>query len=320
MPLSAERKAEYFERMKDLLGSYTKCFAVGVDNVGSLQLQKTRHALRGKAEVLMGKNTMMRKIIKNYLEANPGHPFGNLLPVVAGNIGFVFTNAPLPDVRDILEANRVPAPARVGAIAPCDVVVPAGPTDSGPEQTAFFQTLQIATKIVKGRIDITSPVDLLKNPSSLSLIMGICPDSFAGKFCLFIACYYSFFATGLAISPNFFFGPSTPLIITQHFAAPISDTTILFARFFAGAALSTLWAPFLIGVPFEKWAKLLMINNAGVTLTYTWGLFLVPASATHGGEMIPMMMWYSEYALGFALLAANFYVIKDVPKGPGDML
>ena len=126
-------------------------------------MQQIRLALREMDTViLMGKNTMMRKIIKNYLEANPGHPFGNLLPIVAGNIGFVFTNAPLPDVRDILEANRVPAPARVGAIAPCDVVVPAGPTDSGPEQTAFFQTLQIATKIVKGRIEITSPVDLLK--------------------------------------------------------------------------------------------------------------------------------------------------------------
>lgn len=163
MGMSKERKAWYFGRMEELINTYSKLFVVSVDNVGSNQMQQIRLALREMDTViLMGKNTMMRKIIKNYLEANPGHPFGNLLPVVAGNIGFVFTNAPLPDVRDILEANRVPAPARVGAIAPCDVVVPAGPTDSGPEQTAFFQTLQIATKIVKGRIEITSPVDLLK--------------------------------------------------------------------------------------------------------------------------------------------------------------
>jgi len=68
MPLSPERKKEYFERMKTLLSTYTKCFVVEVDNVGSNQLQKTRIGLRGKAEILMGKNTMMRKIIKEFVE------------------------------------------------------------------------------------------------------------------------------------------------------------------------------------------------------------------------------------------------------------
>ena len=87
--------------------------------------------------------------------------------------------------------------------------------------------------------------------------------------CLFIAAYYSFFATGLMLSPNFFFGPDTPFVITSHFATPFDDKTILFARFFAGTALSTLWAPWLIGIPYEKWAKVLLINNAFVTLTYT---------------------------------------------------
>ncbi|CAN0282083.1 unnamed protein product, partial [Hapterophycus canaliculatus] len=33
------------------------------DNVGSNQMAKIRFALRGSATVLMGKNTMMRKVI-----------------------------------------------------------------------------------------------------------------------------------------------------------------------------------------------------------------------------------------------------------------
>ena len=146
------------------------------------------------------------------------------------------------------------------------------------------------------------------------------PDSLAGKFCLFIAGYYSFFAFGLMISPNFFFGPDTPMVITSHFATVFDDKTILFARFFAGAALSTLWAPFLISVPYDKWCKILMINNTFVTLIYTWCLFFVDPALTHGGLFMPMMMWYSEYALGFGLLALNFYIIKDVPKTGSDML
>ena len=59
-------------------------------------------------------------------------------------------------------ANRVPAPARVGALAPVDVIVPAGPTGCDPGQTSFFQVLQIPTKIVKGQIEITNPVNLIK--------------------------------------------------------------------------------------------------------------------------------------------------------------
>lgn len=42
-------------------------------------------------------------------------------------------------IRDLLVANRVRAPARAGALAPLDVVVPAQNTGLGPEKTSFFQ-------------------------------------------------------------------------------------------------------------------------------------------------------------------------------------
>merc|ERR1712151_50678 len=161
MPLSPERKTEYFARMKDLMGTYSKCFAVEVDNVGSNQLQRTRIGLRGKAEILMGKNTMMRKIIREFCDENPDTQVAKLEPLVRGNIGFVFTNGDLGEVREVLESNVRPAPARVGAIAPINVVVPKGPTGCDPGQTAFFQTLQIGTKITKGQIEIVNDVDLI---------------------------------------------------------------------------------------------------------------------------------------------------------------
>lgn len=162
MPLTKERKGEYFEKMKGLLDTYSKVFVVQVDNVGSHQMQQTRLAMRGQAEILMGKNTLMRKIMKDFLDDHPNHPYAELLPKVKGNVGFVFTNGDLATVRDKILSNRVPAPARVGAIAPVDVTVPAGPTGCDPGQTSFFQTLQIATKINKGQIEITSAVNLLK--------------------------------------------------------------------------------------------------------------------------------------------------------------
>ena len=161
MPLSPERKTEYFERMKELLSTYSKCFVVEVDNVGSNQLQKTRQGLRGKGEILMGKNTMMRKVLKEYVEENPEAPQEALIEILRGNVGFVFTNGDLGEVRTILEENVRPAPARVGSLAPSDVVVPKGPTGCDPGQTAFFQTLQIATKIARGQIEIVNDITLI---------------------------------------------------------------------------------------------------------------------------------------------------------------
>jgi len=161
MPLSKERKEEYFEKLKELLTTYSTAFLIEVDNVGSYQLQSTRGELRGKPEVLMGKNTMMRKCIREYVEENPGSPVGQLESVCRGNIGFVFTNSDLAEIREILEKNVRPAPAKVGAVAPVDVIVPKGPTGCDPGQTAFFQTLQIATKITRGQIEMTADTHLI---------------------------------------------------------------------------------------------------------------------------------------------------------------
>jgi len=161
MPLSPERKTEYFEKMKELLQTYTKAFIVEVDNVGSSQLQNTRKALRGTAEVLMGKNTMMRKIIREFAKENPGTAVAQLEDQCRGNVGFVFTNGDLTEVRTVLETNVRPAPARVGAIAPIEVIVPKGPTGCDPGQTSFFQTLEIATKITKGQIEMTNDTYLI---------------------------------------------------------------------------------------------------------------------------------------------------------------
>ena len=64
-------------------------------------------------------------------------------------------------VDDMLLANKVRAPAKAGALAPLDVMVPAQNTGMGPEKTSFFQALNIATKITKGTIEITSDVHLI---------------------------------------------------------------------------------------------------------------------------------------------------------------
>ncbi|CAG8525964.1 12209_t:CDS:2, partial [Acaulospora colombiana] len=148
------KKAEYFNNLKALLEEYPSIFIVNVDNVGSNQMHQIRHALRGKAVILMGKNTMVRRALKVLISENPQHD--KLLPHVKGNIGFVFTNGDLKEIRDVR------APAKAGAIAPVDVIVPGGNTGMEPGKTSFFQALGVPTKIARGTIEIINDVHLVK--------------------------------------------------------------------------------------------------------------------------------------------------------------
>jgi large subunit ribosomal protein LP0 len=125
----------------------------------SHQMHQVRQALRGKGSILMGKNTMVRKAIKTYLADFP--QYEKFLPYVKGNVGFVFTSGDLKDVRDIIISNKIKAPAKAGALAPLDVIIPAGPTGMDPGKTSFFQALQIPTKIARGAIEISSDVHLV---------------------------------------------------------------------------------------------------------------------------------------------------------------
>jgi len=157
---SSERKQAYFNKLVKLLDEYPKIFIVIADNVGSAHMQSIRKALRGKAVVLMGKNTMIRKAIRGHLQNNAS--LEALLPAIKGNIGFIFTKGDLTEIKKIIIDNKVSAPAKAGAIAPSDVVVAAGNTGLEPTQTSFLQALNIPSKITRGQIEITNDIPLIK--------------------------------------------------------------------------------------------------------------------------------------------------------------
>lgn len=148
------RKNAYWAKLNSALDEYKNMLIIGVDFVGSNQMQQVRKTLRGKGIVLMGKNTIIRKVLRERAEKNPA--WESLLPYIFGNIGFVFTNGDLNELRKVVTSNKVPASAKTGVVAPIDVIIPPGPTGLDPGQTSFFQTLNIGTKIVKGSIEMTS--------------------------------------------------------------------------------------------------------------------------------------------------------------------
>mmetsp|Transcript_3092 Transcript_3092/g.19039 ORF Transcript_3092/g.19039 Transcript_3092/m.19039 type:complete len:309 (+) Transcript_3092:354-1280(+) len=148
------KKEQYDRRLCGYLEKYTEAFLVHADNVGSRLFQDIRRALRPKSVIMMGKNTMMKRSIRLYCERTGDDKWLALVPLLVGNVGIVFTEGNLYDVRDEIKKYTVGAPAKVGAVAPCSVTIPAGPTGMDPSQTTFFQMLNIPTKINKGSIEI----------------------------------------------------------------------------------------------------------------------------------------------------------------------
>lgn len=159
------KKIKYARRLNQLLDEYKSILIIGIDNVGSSQMQSVRMELRQCGGVmLMGKNTMIRSVIKKRKDPK----LNNLLPAVKMNIGFIFTNGDLSALRKLVTENKVPAAAKAGTFAPVDVKVPPGPTGMDPGQTGFFQALGIATKIERGNITIIDEVHLISAGDKVS--------------------------------------------------------------------------------------------------------------------------------------------------------
>ena len=172
-----EKKDKYFQRVYDIFDKFTKALLVQCDNISARQIHATRKELRENDSVmLMGKNTVIKaaltKRVTEPVETDPDYeerkatwtplemmePLGKLLK---GNLGIIFTNRDLPDIKDIVDRHAREAPAKVGAIAQCDVHIKPGPTGLDPKQTGFFQSLQIPTKIVKTQIEIVAEKQII---------------------------------------------------------------------------------------------------------------------------------------------------------------
>ena len=177
------RKEAYWHRLQDVVGKHKNVLFVDVDNVSSKQIGQIRKELRDiGATMIVGKNTLMKaslssadkKIDDENWENNSNIPL--IISQLNGNTNLIFTNGDLGDVKDVLDEQVRPSPAKAGMIAPDDVYVPAGPTRLDPKKTAFFQKLQIQTKIVKAQIEIVTTKLVIKKGDKIDFTQAALLD------------------------------------------------------------------------------------------------------------------------------------------------
>jgi len=171
MPNAAKlaKKQIYFDKLHDLCVNSIAALIVHTDHVTSKQMQDVRIELRGRATVLMGKNTMIRKALQLGHDLHPDVGMDKLRAAVKGNIGFIFAQTcTLDDIRECIKKHRKESAAKAGQVSNVDLNLPSGPSGMDPSQTAFFQALNIGTKIVKGQIELVSEFPILKMGDKVS--------------------------------------------------------------------------------------------------------------------------------------------------------
>lgn len=172
-----QKKERYFNRVYDMFDKYTRALLVECDNISAKQIHTCRKDLRSHDSLmLMGKNTLIKAALLKRISEPEKHeadyeerkktwtPLPNMEPLIKllkGNLGIIFTNHDLTDMKEIIDRHGREAPAKVGSIAQSDVWIKAGPTGLDPKQTGFFQSLQIPTKIVKTQIEISADKQII---------------------------------------------------------------------------------------------------------------------------------------------------------------
>jgi len=173
-----QRKRDIVTKLCQCFTDYKQCVVVAMDNVSTNQIHKARALLRAgdnKGEMIIGKNTLIKKALKfktqkpdptsedyeDHKQWTQDTKLEALLPLMRLNVGLVFSEAPYMELRKLIEAEKIKMPARTGVLAPCDVIIEAGPTGIEVGKIDLFHKLNISCKTVRSAIEVVKPVQII---------------------------------------------------------------------------------------------------------------------------------------------------------------
>merc|ERR1712087_266248 len=174
-----QRKRNIVTKLCECFTKYNQVVVVSLDNVSTNQIHAARKILAEgeyKGEMIIGKNSLIRKALKFVTEApqagsddyedhknwkqNP--KLESLKELMVLNVGLIFSEEPYNELRVKIEAQKISMPARTGVISPCDVVIPPGPTGIEVGKIDLFHKLNIQCKTVKSAIEISKEVKIIE--------------------------------------------------------------------------------------------------------------------------------------------------------------
>jgi large subunit ribosomal protein L10 len=144
-------KKEIFTDLVQLLEKYSVIAVADLEKVRSSQIQEIRKKLRGKADLIVAKNTILRKASVSI--ASKKENVDKFAEGLTGSKVLIFTQMDPFELIMFLNRNKVRVPAKGGDIATSDIVVPAGNTGLQPGPViSEFNEAKVQTRIEAGSI------------------------------------------------------------------------------------------------------------------------------------------------------------------------
>jgi large subunit ribosomal protein L10 len=159
------------EVIDELIGLFNTYYVVGVLDISelpALQFQQIRQKLRGEAEIVVSKNTLMLLAIQR-AAGERDSKLGELAEFLHGQSALVFSKMNPFRLSKFLRDNKISAPAKPGSKSTKDIVIPAGETDFAPGPVVGeLQRVGIKARIQAGKVVILEDCPILKRGDVIS--------------------------------------------------------------------------------------------------------------------------------------------------------
>ena len=161
-------KQEVVDELLGLLNTYSVVGVLDISELPALQFQQIRQKLRGEAEIIVSKNTLMLLALQKVAEEKDSK-LSELTNFLRGQSALVFSKMNPFRLSKFLRDNKISAPAKPGSKSPKDIVIPAGETDFAPGPVVGeLQRVGIKARIQAGKVVILEDCPILKRGDVIS--------------------------------------------------------------------------------------------------------------------------------------------------------
>jgi large subunit ribosomal protein L10 len=160
-------KKEIFTDLVQLLEKYSVIAVADLEKVRSSQIQEIRKKLRGKADLIVAKNTILRKATGSI--ASKKENVDKFAEGLTGSKVLIFTQMNPFELIMFLNRNKVRVPAKGGDIATSDIIVPGGNTGLQPGPViSEFNEAKVQTRIEAGSIFVAKDTVVASKGEAIS--------------------------------------------------------------------------------------------------------------------------------------------------------
>lgn len=155
-------KTETVKRIANKASNSNTIGLVNIAGIPSKQFQQIRKTLRGKAELYVIRNNLIRLALEKASKKE-------LADHISNSTGIILSDLDPFKLKKLVDSSRINAPAKPGSISPYDIIVPAGDTPFAPGPIiGDLQKVGIKAQIQSGKIVVKEDSLVVKKGERIS--------------------------------------------------------------------------------------------------------------------------------------------------------